>query len=67
LRQTSGQQVGDPAKAARLMFEAVSAAQPPLHLILGQPAYARFEEKMQGFTRDNAAWRAKAIATEFEN
>ncbi len=67
LRQASGQQVGDPAKAARVMFEAVTAAEPPLHLILGQPAYTRFEDKMQGFARDNAAWRDKAVATEVGN
>jgi NAD(P)-dependent dehydrogenase (short-subunit alcohol dehydrogenase family) len=67
LRKASGQQPGDPAKAARVMFEAVTAAEPPLHLILGRQAYVRFEEKRAGFTRDNAAWRDKAVATEVEN
>ena len=63
----NGDSLAVAAKAARVMFEAVTAAEPPLHLILGQPAYTRFEDKMQGFARDNAAWRDKAVATEVGN
>jgi NAD(P)-dependent dehydrogenase (short-subunit alcohol dehydrogenase family) len=66
LRAGNGRQPGDPAKAARVMYAAVTATTPPLHLILGQQAYDRFADKMQDFTGDMAAWREKAAATQVD-
>jgi len=37
-QQKSGQQLGDPAKAARVMLKLIASDQPPAHLLLGSVA-----------------------------
>jgi hypothetical protein len=65
LKQLDGNQVGDPAKAAHIIIEAVEAAEPPLHLPLGKTARERIEAKFENFRREIEAWREKIDATDF--
>jgi NAD(P)-dependent dehydrogenase (short-subunit alcohol dehydrogenase family) len=62
-----GYQPGDPAKAVRVIIEAVEAPNPPLHLPLGSDSLARIEAKIAGVQADIAAWGARAAATAFDS
>ena len=41
IREVSGNQVGDPIRAANAMFDVTTIENPPVHLPLGGPAYKR--------------------------
>jgi len=49
IRGVSGNQVGDPIKAVKAMFELTKLEEPPVHLPLGGPAYKRVNLKLQEF------------------
>lgn len=66
LRAGSGHQSGDPAKAAKLIYDAVTSPNPPLHLLLGRQAYQRVEEKMQALRAEADTWRERATSTDFD-
>lgn len=51
----SGRQPGDPQRAARIMFELVRQANPPLHLPLGKAAVKGAREKFTGLLQELAA------------
>lgn len=61
----SGQQAGDPARAAAAMIAAVESADPPLHLPLGRWAIDRMHEKLNLLARETAAWETRSLATDF--
>lgn len=61
-----GKQAGDPDKAVRVMFKAIDAENPPLHLPLGPRAYALARAKIAELTSDIDAWEAEAKATDFD-
>jgi NAD(P)-dependent dehydrogenase (short-subunit alcohol dehydrogenase family) len=63
LRNT-GRQPGDPARGARLIYEAVTDTAPPLHLPLGAATVGVFRDKAQAVLRDFSLWEARAAATE---
>ncbi|WGI24272.1 hypothetical protein QEN58_13105 [Halomonas alkaliantarctica] len=44
--EKSGQQLGDPAKAARAMLNAIASDTPPEHLLLGSDALALVSSKL---------------------
>ena len=60
-------QPGDPDKAAAVMIEVASMAQPPLHLFLGPDSYNLAELKIQAVQKDLEAVRQIATATNFDN
>jgi len=60
-------QPGDPDKAASVMIEVASMAQPPLHLFLGPDSYNLAELKIQAVQKDLEAVRKIATATNFDN
>ncbi|RUL64540.1 SDR family NAD(P)-dependent oxidoreductase [Dyella dinghuensis] len=62
----SGNQPGDPAKAVRVIVNAVESPSPPLRLPLGSDCYARIDEKLARLKRDMDGWRAMATATQFD-
>ena len=64
-KTNDGQQDGDPAKAVAVILKAVDAAQPPLHLPLGERAIAVARGKLAAFGTDIDAWQADAAATAF--
>lgn len=66
ISQRNGRQSGDPARAARVMIQAVDADRPPFRLPLGSFAYQRVREKIAALETDALAWEATAgKATEF--
>ena len=66
LRQNHGTQQGDPDKAAQVIIEAVEAPEPPLHLVLGNPAMERAGEKLHDLLDEMERWRATSAATDFD-
>jgi short-subunit dehydrogenase len=62
----SGQQPGDPRKAALAMIEAVESADPPLRLMLGANAYGLWDKKSAAMNEELARWRALGENTAFD-
>lgn len=62
----NGKQAGDPGKAVAVILKAIDADAPPLHLPLGERAYAAARSKFAAFKKDMDAWEADAIATSFD-
>ncbi|ALM47473.1 short-chain dehydrogenase [Flavobacterium psychrophilum] len=60
-------QPGDPDKAAAVLIEVASMAQPPVQLFLGPDAYHLAEVKMQSVQKELEALRHIAAATNFDN
>ena len=61
-----GTQLGDPAKAARVIIEAVDAERPPVHLVLGPDAVAMQRGHLADLTEELAAWEASSSSTNFD-
>ncbi|MBT3360903.1 MAG: SDR family NAD(P)-dependent oxidoreductase [Rhodospirillales bacterium] len=66
ISKSHGKQQGDPDKAARVIIEAVEAPEPPLHLVLGNPAMERAGEKLQNLLEEIERWRGPSAATDFD-
>jgi len=62
VRGSSGQQPGDPVRAAAAIIKAVASGQPPHHLLLGNDAFegamARLDHLREDFTAGEAVARA---------
>lgn len=52
IREVSGNQIGDPVRAANAMFEVTTLNNPPVHLPLGGPAYKRVGIRLQEFKEE---------------
>ncbi|HEY4250667.1 MAG TPA: oxidoreductase [Roseomonas sp.] len=61
----SGNQPGDPAKAARAILALVAAANPPAHLLLGRDAVSFVREKLDLLRQEIDAWEQVSTATDF--
>jgi len=61
----SGTQPGDPVRAAEAIIAAVAAAEPPLHLVLGRPAYDAVTAKFKRFTDELERWREVSLGADF--
>jgi NAD(P)-dependent dehydrogenase (short-subunit alcohol dehydrogenase family) len=61
----SGKQPGDPARAAAAIIGAVEADIPPLHLLLGRPAYDAIKAKLQEFISEVDLWRSVTLGADF--
>ena len=57
---------GDPAKAARVIIEAIESANPPFRLPLGLPAFEAIEAKLEAVKQEISVWRERAIDTNFD-
>jgi NAD(P)-dependent dehydrogenase (short-subunit alcohol dehydrogenase family) len=57
-------QLGDPARAARAIIEAVRSDKPPLHLLLGSDALRRARERSAAQAREMEAWEALSKGTD---
>lgn len=64
---SAGTQMGDPAKAAALMVEAVESSTPPSRLMMGADAYGLWEQVLAARQADLASWRERGIATAFDD
>lgn len=61
----SGTQPGDPVRAAAAVIAAVEAPEPPLHLLLGRPAYDMVSQKFKEFTAEIERWKDVTLAADF--
>jgi NAD(P)-dependent dehydrogenase (short-subunit alcohol dehydrogenase family) len=60
----TGNQVGDPKKAARAMLKLVASDNPPVHLLLGSDAVRLVDEKIKGLQSEFAAWMSLSLSTD---
>jgi NAD(P)-dependent dehydrogenase (short-subunit alcohol dehydrogenase family) len=63
-QQKSGQQLGDPAKAARAMLELIASDAPPAHLLLGSDALELVRQKLSGLSAEIDRWEAVSRSTD---
>lgn len=61
----SGNQPGDPAKAAQALLELVDADNPPVRLFLGEDALGLVEQKLDGMRGEISAWEELSRSTSF--
>ena len=62
----SGSQPGDPAKAVRVIIDAVESGAPPLRLPLGPDAFSRIDGKIARLKEEIGYWRQAASDTQFD-
>lgn len=63
--QASGNQLGDPAKAAEAVLQIVDAAAPPKHLILGSDALRLVTAGRRSVDADITEWESLSRSTDF--
>ena len=61
----SGNQPGDPVRAAQAMIEITQSANPPRHLVLGAFGIEAVTTKLRTTLAGIEAWRATGLATDF--
>lgn len=61
----NGKQPGDPVRAAAAIIEAVESLQPPLHLLLGRPAYDNVRNRLDALGDEIEAWRELTLSADF--
>jgi short-subunit dehydrogenase len=61
----SGNQPGDPAKAAQALLAIVDAETPPVRLFLGEDALGVVHQKLDAMKAEIAAWDALSRSTSF--
>lgn len=61
----NGKQPGDPVRAAHAIITAVTAKNPPLHLVLGKFAHERATAKFDAIRKDMETWRELGLGTDF--
>jgi NAD(P)-dependent dehydrogenase (short-subunit alcohol dehydrogenase family) len=61
----SGNQPGDPARAAQAMIEITETANPPRHLVLGAFGLDAVTNKLKASLTEIDAWRETGLATDF--
>ncbi|SNY74747.1 oxidoreductase [Paractinoplanes atraurantiacus] len=64
-QRASGNQLGDPARAAAAVLRIVGAAEPPRHLVLGSDALRVVRTAREAVDRDIAAWEELSLSTDF--
>jgi len=64
-RSQSGKQPGDPQRAAEAIVAAVSATDPPKHLLLGEFAYTRFRTHLEEQNAELDKWRETTLGADF--
>ena len=65
IRGYSGNQPGDPAKAALAIIKAVDAENPPLRLLLGEAALKGARAKLEELKTDFDAWEETTVGADF--
>ena len=65
VQRNSGKQPGDPVRAAEAIITAVEASEPPLHLVLGRPAYEGVSAKVKEFSGELETWRSISLGADF--
>jgi NAD(P)-dependent dehydrogenase (short-subunit alcohol dehydrogenase family) len=65
IRGYSGNQPGDPVRAAKAIVKAVEAENPPLHLLLGVAALKGARNKLEVLKKDYDAWAETTEGADF--
>lgn len=65
IRGYSGNQPGDPARAALAIIKAVETENPPLRLLLGEAAYKGANIKLEELKNDFETWKDISIGADF--
>jgi NAD(P)-dependent dehydrogenase (short-subunit alcohol dehydrogenase family) len=65
-RQMSGNQPGDPKKAARAILEVIASDTPPVHLLLGADASRLVHEKLDTLRASFEKWAHVTHSTDFD-
>jgi NAD(P)-dependent dehydrogenase (short-subunit alcohol dehydrogenase family) len=65
IRGYSGNQPGDPVRAAEAIVKAVEAENPPLHLFLGAAALKGARNKLDEMKKDIDAWEQTTVGADF--
>ncbi len=61
----SGNQKGDPMRAAQAIQQVVDSKNPPLHLILGAFALTKFRNKVAQFEKEMSEWESVTLGADF--
>lgn len=64
-RERSGKQQGDPVRAGEAIIQAVEADNPPLHLLLGQPAFDLAHKKLDALKDVFDGWQQTTRSADF--
>jgi NAD(P)-dependent dehydrogenase (short-subunit alcohol dehydrogenase family) len=64
-REYSGNQPGDPARAARAILTLIASDNPPVHLLLGLDAVKNVGEKLSALQAEFKAWEQVSASTNF--
>ena len=62
----SGQQAGDPDRAAEIFVELAESTAPPMHLFLGKDAYNRASKKLSTMSSELEQWKSTTIGADFK-
>lgn len=65
IRGYSGNQPGDPVRAAKAMIAVTETAEPPLHLLLGNNALKGARNKLETLRKDYDAWADTSAGADF--
>ncbi|WP_425391033.1 oxidoreductase [Ekhidna sp.] len=65
IREVSGNQIGDPVRAAEAMYEVTTLENPPVHLPLGGPAYKRVGIRLEEFKEELEKFRNLGEPTDY--
>ena len=65
IREVSGNQIGDPVRAAKAMYEVTTLEEPPVHLPLGGPAYKRARIKFNEILGEIDAFESLGKPTDY--
>jgi NAD(P)-dependent dehydrogenase (short-subunit alcohol dehydrogenase family) len=65
IREISGNQPGDPVRAAKAIVQAVEAKDPPLRLLLGKQALQNARNKIADLQHDFDAWEKVTLGADF--
>jgi len=63
-KDKSGQQLGDPAKAAAAMLEIIDSDTPPAHLLLGSDALKLVRDRLADMSHEIDAWERLTTSTD---
>lgn len=66
MKQASGNQAGDPARAAIAMIEIANASNPPLRLVLGADALEEIRRKLDSVAQELNIWERTTLSTAFD-
>jgi hypothetical protein len=67
MRPYTGSEPGDPAKAAKVLFEVSRMDEPPLRLVLGKFAKRYVKEGYQGSLAELERWSDLTLSTEYDD